>query len=254
MVLALTLVAEKISPAWAGIISGLPTGTAISLFFFGLEVSPMYAAESALYNLLGLTASLSFIYFYYIFSHYISKYSLLIASISGIFGFLIVAFILSLKHFSVFGSVAIPFIVNLGLFLVFKTIPNTTIKDKIKLKIPILLMRVFVSSLLIVLITFIPRIAGPEWAGLFSAFPSTLFPLLVIIHFNYGKEHTHTIIKNMPKGMFSLIAYSFTVSLLYAKIGIYWGTLCAYSLAFGLLIIIQKVECVFTKNAFNKKE
>ena len=48
VVIGLSLVAEHSSPRIAGILSGYPTGSAVSLFFFGLEINPEFAANSAL--------------------------------------------------------------------------------------------------------------------------------------------------------------------------------------------------------------
>ena len=64
VVLALSAVAERVSPRVAGIISGYPAGIAINLFFFGYEIGPVFAAESALYTAVGLLATQSFVYFY----------------------------------------------------------------------------------------------------------------------------------------------------------------------------------------------
>ena len=43
-VVLLTLVAERVSPKLAGLMTGLPTGQAILLFFFGLEMGPDFQA------------------------------------------------------------------------------------------------------------------------------------------------------------------------------------------------------------------
>ncbi|WP_198151457.1 hypothetical protein, partial [Formosa algae] len=83
LVIGLSLLAENVSPKVAGILSGYPTGSAITLFFFGLEVTPEYAAESAVYNMIGLSAALTFVYVYYIASKYIKTYTIPLSAVSA---------------------------------------------------------------------------------------------------------------------------------------------------------------------------
>ena len=54
MVVGLSLIAEKVSTRFAGLVSGFPLGAAISLFFIGYEIEPSFAARSALFTILGL--------------------------------------------------------------------------------------------------------------------------------------------------------------------------------------------------------
>jgi hypothetical protein len=65
VVVGLSIIAEHGSPRLAGLLSGYPTGSAITLFFFGLELSPQFAAHSAVYNMIGMVAMQVLIYAYY---------------------------------------------------------------------------------------------------------------------------------------------------------------------------------------------
>ena len=56
------------SPKVSGFISGIPTGTAIILFFYGLERGPAFASESSLSNLAGMLSMDLFIYLYFLAS------------------------------------------------------------------------------------------------------------------------------------------------------------------------------------------
>src|SRR5690625_1237741 len=59
IVLGLSLVAERVSTRIAGLLAGYPLGTAIALFFIGLEIAPAFAAESAVFSLAGFTATMA---------------------------------------------------------------------------------------------------------------------------------------------------------------------------------------------------
>ncbi|MBU3026028.1 hypothetical protein [Zobellia galactanivorans] len=248
-VIGLSLLAENVSPKVAGILSGYPTGSAITLFFFGLEVSPDYAAKSAVYNMIGLTAALSFVYIYYIASKYFVKLNILLSSLSAILGYFIIVWLLHLIEINIFLAIAIPIAFALLYIYLFREIKNITIETKAKLNFKILFVRAFFAALIILLITSVPKFVGPNWAGLFSAFPTTLFPLMLIIHYTYSKEHVHTVIKNVPIGMFSLIIYSLAVSIVYPLFGIYLGTLISFGTATLYLLVYSK-----TKSLINNRK
>ena len=79
------------------------------------------------------------------------------------------------------------------------------------------------------------------WAGLFSAFPTTTFPLILIVHYTYEARHVHTIIKNIPKGLGAIIIYSSGVFIFYPLCGVVVGTLL--SLVIASLYSIGYIFC-----------
>ncbi|WP_055448882.1 hypothetical protein [Lacinutrix mariniflava] len=247
-VIGLSLLAENVSPKVAGVLSGYPTGSAITLFFFGLEVNPEFAATSAVYNMIGLSAALSFVFIYYIASKYFKKYNILFSSLFAILGYLAIIGLLHLIEINKYIAIVIPIAFSLLCVYLFKDIKNINIQTKAKLNYKILFVRAFFAALIILLITTVPKFVGPSWAGLFSAFPTTLFPLMLIIHFTYSKEHVHTIIKNVPIGMFSLIIYSLSISIVYPLYGIYLGTIISFGAATLYLIVYNKIKSAISKH------
>lgn len=246
-VIGLSLLAENVSPKVAGILSGYPTGSAITLFFFGLEVSPDFASKSAIYNMVGLTAALSFVYIYYIASKYFKNFNILFSSLFALAGYFAIVWILHLIELNKYIAMLIPITFSFLYIYLFKDIKNINIQTKTKLNFKILFIRAFFAALIILVITSVPKFVGPTWAGLFSAFPTTLFPLMLIIHFTYSKEHVHTVIKNVPIGMFSLIIYSLTISIVYPLFGIYLGTLLSFGTATMYLLAYKKIKSAIEK-------
>lgn len=241
-VLILSLLAEYVNPKVSGIISGIPTGTAIILFFYALEQGTDFASQSSLFNLVGMLSMQVFIYLYFMASSKNGKINIFISSIIATIGYLIVIFLLKQFQFNILTALIIP-LISIPLFTyLFKKIDNTIIKNKVKLSTKILFIRAIVASVVILLVTSIAQIVGPKWAGLFSAFPTTLFPLILIIHDTYGKEHVHTIIKNVPKGQWSMVIYVISVFFLYPLLGVYLGTLISYSLVILYLLVILKIH------------
>ncbi len=236
VVLALTAVAERVSPRVAGIISGYPAGIAINLFFFGYEIGPAFAAESALYTAVGLLATQSFVYFYYLASSRLPRCGILSASLVAFSGYLAVVWLV--RQCPVNWSTAFILPVS-SLFLFryfFRHIENSIITDTVRLTLRVLFLRALVSAGIIILVTSLAHVVGPAYAGLFAAFPSTLFPLMLIMHRTYDIRHVHTIIKNLPLGLGSLIVYALLVALTYGSFGIFLGTIFSFAAATAYLL------------------
>ena len=123
----------------------------------------------------------------------------------------------------------------------FREIKNVTIQNKIKLTPKVLFLRAFGAAIIILIITGTAKCVGVRWAGLFSAFPITLLPLILIVHLIYDKEHVHTIIKNFPPGLGALIMYSLSVSVVYPISGIFVGTLISLAAATIYLLVFRLV-------------
>ncbi|MDT8272356.1 MAG: hypothetical protein RRA35_04100, partial [Desulfomonilia bacterium] len=121
----------------------------------------------------------------------------------------------------------------------FRKIPDERIENRIVFTFRVLLLRAFIAASFIVVITGTARMVGTSWAGLFSAFPTTLFPLLLIMHLTYDRKHVHTVIKNFPIGLGSLVFYSLSVSVSYPAFGIYIGTLLSFGVATLYLLFYQ---------------
>ncbi len=238
-VIGLSLVVEYAGPRVAGVLSGFPTGLAIALFFYGYEVSPQFAADSGIYTLVGLIASQTFVYAYYRASSYFRRWNILLSSICATLAYLLVAWVLHLFHFSVFLAVALPIASIFLFYRLFQSIPNTSMEKRIDINFRVILLRALCAASLILVVTGIAKLVGSTWAGLFSAFPVNLFPLLVIIHFTYGSRYVHTIIKNFPLGIGSLIVYALSVFFFYPLLGIATGTLLAFAAAILYLVVFS---------------
>jgi hypothetical protein len=241
MVLALSLVAERVSPRAAGLLSGYPLGAAIALFFIGLEISPEFAADSAVYTLAGLAASQVFVYGYFKASLRIAGRGVMGSTAAGLAGYFAAAWLLRLVPFSR-GPAVLAAIGSMALFVhLFSGIPNVTVARSVRLTPVVLLLRAALAAGIIVAITAGAHAVGPAWAGLFSAFPTALLPLMLIVHMTYDKAHVHTVIKNFPHGIGSLVAYGISVSYLYPAWGVGWGTLTAFGIATVYLLIYGAV-------------
>lgn len=249
VVLCLSYVAENIGARWAGVLSGLPTGSAITLYFLALENGLEFASNSALYNAAGLIAMQMLIFGYYISDRVAPARSTLVANIlvsvlTGVSFYLVTIIVISMMDLNPILAAFFSAISFLIFRVAFRNIKHKTIYAKVRLSVAVLLVRSLVSSVIIISVIGLGTVFGAKWAGLFSAFPTTLLPLLVIIHFTYGKEYADGIIRHVPDGLGGLLLYSFAIFFLYPHVGLNSGVIIAFSfvivyLLFYRLLIIK---------------
>jgi hypothetical protein len=242
MVVGLSLMAEHVSPRFAGLVSGYPLGAAITLFFLGLEISPRFAAESAQHTVVGIIATEAFSFCYYQGSLLRSgggKVARILVSTGAGLGayFLVIGICQRIQTGVVVAALVSGCSIGAFNFLL-RHVADATIDAKVPMSWGMLAGRALFAAAVIVLITASARLVGPVWAGLFSAFPMAMLPLCVIVHFTYRVEHVHAMIKNVPKGLGSVLLYSLTVCLTYPALGIYLGTAVAYGAATVYLVLI----------------
>lgn len=242
IVSVLSVIAEHVSPRAAGILSGYPLGSAIALFFIGLEQGTAFAAQSAIYNVSGLAALLFFLFTYYQVSARIPSRlgSILAASLAANAAFFAFDGLLHSLNLPGWGCVLVGSAAIAGFGALFRRIPNAVIAQRLRLGPGVLLFRAGLASLVILSITGAAHIAPPSWAGLFSAYPATAFPLLLILHATYGPDQAHTVIRNIPTGLWALVLYSLAVSYAYPRLGIYWGSLAGFGIATLYLLALAR--------------
>jgi hypothetical protein len=243
MVVLLSWIAEWAGPRVAGIASGYPLGAAISLFFIGVEVGPAFAARSALFTAAGLAATVSFVGGYLLglaWAEGRSRWTALIMTVlPALAAYGAAAGILSRIPVS---WVSAPLIALGSMVLagrLFRRIPDTALRQAIKLRPFVTLMRAAFAALVILAVTGAARLVGPGWAGLFSAFPMTMLPLLAIIQLTYQPAHVRTVIKNVPRGLGALLIYTLVVAATYEGLGVAWGTVLGYLAATLYLVALE---------------
>ena len=245
VVVGLSVITERISPRIAGIVAGLPTGTAITLFFIGLDNGTAFASQTALYNMVGLIAMQAMLYVYYRSSLAFKRHGLILSALLSAAGYFASIFVLKLLALPLWAAVLLP-LASIPVFIyLLKRIPDSKIEKKSKLGAGELLTRALIAALIILAVIESASLVGPAWAGLFTAFPTTVFPLILIIHYTYDAKHVHTIIKHFPSGLASLLAYSLTISLAFPLIGIYWGTAAAFASA---LVVYAAIYLLHKRN------
>jgi len=242
-VVVLSIIAERAGPRMAGIISGFPMGAAITLFFIGIEIGPGFAARSAVFTAAGLSATVAFVAGYLVglsWARNQGRAAAIGISVStSLAAYGGAAWVLTRLPIGA-GGAALIAAASIALAVwAFRAIADVPIIDRNRLRFRVTLIRAAFAALVILTITTIAKVVGTRWAGLFSAFPSTVLPLLVIIHFTYHPDHVRTIIKNVPRGLQSLLVYVLIVAAAYDSLGVAWGTVMGYAAATTYLLGLE---------------
>ncbi|ABC27224.1 conserved hypothetical protein [Hahella chejuensis KCTC 2396] len=239
-VMVLAWVAERVSTRTAGLLSGFPLGTAIALAFIAIEQGPEFAAASASHALLGFLAALAMTTAY-LFCLKLSS-SAIWAPLAGILAFIAANGGLSLISGGLWRNLAVAGAGVALIAIAYKNIPSVNIAASVRLTYPVLFLRGFLSSTLVLAVTAIAYLGNTLLAGLFAAFPVTFLPLLLIVHLSYGPEPASTLIKFYPIGLGSLLAYTLTVALTYDNLGALTGTLAGFVVAVLYLALLGLIR------------
>lgn len=234
-VLGLSFVAEKISARLAGLLAGYPIGTAIILHFYGLEYGADFAADAAVFNLCGLLASQCFAYAYYRTS--LRTEAILPVSVVAVVAYLLPAFTVSQVSPDRIIAFAIAVIATSLFCILMRHGKSTVVATPKAWSFKLIALRLAFTASLVVLVTETADIFGPAWAGLFSAFPVALYPLVLLLHREYGSAPARTILMNFPYGLWSVIAYALTVSFAYPEFGVFPGTAFGFAVATLVLLL-----------------
>ncbi|WP_153301674.1 hypothetical protein [Endozoicomonas arenosclerae] len=237
-VMVLSVIAERVSTRIAGVLSGFPLGTAITIYFIGLDQGPDFVAEGAFHTGLGFVASLMLVISWYQVSQKIKRSSVAIAAVISTLVFLLSAMVLKFVSANFVTALLLPFLAIYLAIQFLTPIKNIKIEGRARSSWKLLLLRAVLATLIVLVITGVAESVGPTWSGLFSAFPVTVFPLLLIIHLSYGPLHVQTLIKNFPFGLGSLVLYAYSIHWSYPALGIEFGTIVSLLVAVLYMLVL----------------
>ncbi len=222
---------------------GFPLGAGLSLFFIGIEQGPDFAATSALWSIQGIIATLGFCGGY-LAGIALSKnsrlISLLFCATLGVTGFLITAFCIRyLLPENIWLRSLVLTTVLTGCGVGFRKIPKYRIEKRALLTPLTLAGRAGFSSMVILLVTGAAQTIGPQWSGLFSTFPTTVLPSILVLHHHYGPEPVRAVFREFPFGLLAIVVFALVVSQSYPTFGTGTGTLISYSIAILYLLLYE---------------
>lgn len=210
MVVALAEISERVNPLLSGILSGLPLGIGITVYFISLEKGISFVIKGIPWGIAGLAATIILCVAYLWVSLKIRNrlLSIILASVSGIALFLLAGVFLAKLRLNLLISLAIFLVVFFcGIVFVNRLAINERNFAQTKNNLRKMALRGVLAGAIIILITGSASLIGNKWSGVLSAFPSTLYPLVLILHVEKGIKTFPIIIKGFLYSVTTLAVF-----------------------------------------------
>jgi len=232
----ITIIAEKKGSMLGGILGGLPSTSAFSFFFIGINQSSTAAVQATTVFPLAFGITSAYLFFYAFFAQKGFRRGIVLSlliwfTISG----LIVASRLSDFALSLLGGV----IISVLTYYFFNKLKLKSLKgEKRVYKIHEIILRGIGAGSLVLLSVLLSQIGGPVLGGIAAAFPAVFTSTLIILNKSRGTEFSRAMTKPLVlSGILTIIPYSVAVRYLYPVLGIWLGTFVSYALVIPLAIL-----------------
>ncbi|MFO7576244.1 MAG: hypothetical protein R6W66_00805 [Pelovirga sp.] len=249
MILLLSAVAEYANPRLAGIFSGYPIGSAIVLYFYGLERGVDFAAVSASYNLVGLVPSLAFALVYFFVLRRAPDRHIAVTLLLALGAYASTALLVGALPLQATGSIMVSALALLFCSCLVYGRAESVQPPRLPLRLRVLVFRVLCAATLVISITALAGLVGPRWAGILSGFPLILLPLVVIVHLHLGAACARSLLSHFPIGLWSVFCYSLTLVFAYPKFGLQLGTLVGFLVATLALLLLNLKTLLATRKS-----
>lgn len=244
IVLGLIFISERNSKL-GGLIVGLPLGTGIMVFFYGIEQGVDFVIKAVPYGIAGMVSTIFFGMGFYIGGRLFKQYRLLnvfTSYITGLIIYLLSSLALSTININLLISMVIFFVGFLIAILFYRHVPEGQKVKVNKFSFGVLLFRILFVVAIVLTITELANIIGAKWAGIIASYPTTLSPVLIILAYSYKNEVYPVLLKHLSYS-FSTIAFFYLLVLwIFPYTGVELGTLISYIICFGYLYLLSKLN------------
>jgi uncharacterized membrane protein (GlpM family) len=233
----ITIIAERKGSVLGGVLGGLPSTSAFSFFFIGINQSSAAAVQATtVFPLIfGVTSAYLFFYAFFArkgFGRGIAFSLLIWFAISG----LVVASGFRDFTFSLLGGALISVLTYYSFTKKLK-LPNLK-GEKRLYKIREVIYRGVGAGALVTISVFLSQIGDPIIGGIAAAFPAVFTSTLIILNQSRGTEFSRAVTKPLVfSGILTIIPFSVAVRYLYPSFGIWLGTLVSYALVAPLAVL-----------------
>ena len=244
-VVALAEVAKRVDPVLSGVLLGLPLGAGLAVYFIAYEQGLPFLIQGIPWAIAGLAASVLFCTAYLFAGNRLNDRRLLSMAFCSIVAMAVFfaggAWIRSMDLTLLSGTILFLTIAIFNLFILRCMNGPQQAKPGKPLGPKGLLLRGVIAGLIILGVTMAAPLAGSQWAGILSSFPSTLYALLVIVHFETGNELYPSIIHGFAHSVPALAVFYLACVGLLPLLGLNAGFIGVYVISAGYIYLTHRV-------------
>ncbi|MGF7047694.1 putative membrane protein (GlpM family) [Paenibacillus sp. DS2015] len=247
VVIAITEISKRVNPELGGIISGLPLGTGLSVYFISYEMGTDYILHAIPWGITGLVSSILFCLAYFMVGRYLvnckKNIQIIFSSFLSILLFIITGYVVQQLDLSLLYSVfvfAIIWVINIKLLRKF---PRTSqVPHPGKTRFYSMLLRAITVSCIILLITTIAPFVGNKWSAILSSFPSTLYVVILALHMEEGHRWVQHVIIGFSYGISALMVFYLLCYFLLPLLGLNIGFIIIFLCCIVYLYLFNKFK------------
>ena len=227
----LSLAAERVSPAIAGIILNLPSTMVLSFFFIGWTLGPARVAEiaPALPLTFGVTLLFNVVYVLVALRVPGKVAGMAVATVAGLgFWFSLTASLAYWRFNQPLLSTAGFAVAVIIAHLVFRRLAKDAAPVRMHFTTTDIVLRSCCAGGIIATVVLLSKTLGVFWGGMFSAFPAANLSSMLILHRSRGAHSLSGIVRNMPIGAISPLIFLFAAAAAFPAFGTVGGTVAAF--------------------------
>jgi hypothetical protein len=225
-----TLAGERLGSRVGGLVTNLPSNIVISLLFMSLTRGPDYAAQAAASVPVGMAIDTVFVL---VFIALLPRGlgPALAASLAAWLGAAVLA--LLLPPLSLAWALVLYAVVCAASFAAaeFALRIQAVPKKPVAFRPGILVLRAVFAGGVVALAVTIAQLAPPYLTGIAATFPAVLLSTMVILSRGQGRDFARATGKILILSSSNIIVYALLASLLFTRIGPWWGSLAAFAAA-----------------------
>jgi hypothetical protein len=225
---------KKWGPTMAGIISCLPWVAGPILIFIAVEQGSLFAAHTIPGVMVGILGWLAFCVAY---AYLGRKHNPIRCCIGGYLAYILIAFAFKEvpRLIGLNWSFALAILLITIAFYFFPHLKEPYTKPLKEFRYD-LLMRMIVSTIIVVTITQLAEGLGPNWSGILTPIPVITAVVAVFTHYTQGMEATISLFKGLLMGVYGFTIFLFSQAYLLTKTSILYSFLLG--VAFNILVTL----------------
>jgi len=242
-----TILSEKLGSKWGGLITNLPSNILVSLVFVSLNKGAIFAANTVFAVPIGMLIDTIFLLLFII----LLRKGLVTSIIVSLGSWLLMAIIANALNFQNLPMAIVLYIISVIVCYYIAEyklkIPNVKKTHK-KFSMSSLLIRSTFAGAIVATTVTVSLFARPYLVGLVTTFPAILLTSMIILTISQNAKFSQATGKVLLVSSSNIIIYSLAVYLTYPTIGIIYGSLVSFVLAFIWVLLMNPVIKKFSQS------